>query len=355
VSDGTPQASPGRAAFETARLTPYELVFAEAGFEARIFPGLRDEADAAGNDPASRERFAFLSLAGDALRDIIPAEAPREALEQHRALLFHSFNFWRFGRRFYLLERAVARYLVEGKPSLDRWDLRLPHPAVYVQLPSNLFWASIAADVPPEPVDGFFAVESRGTDPIGPAYRQLEVLMVLGIRRDRAGFSIIPFDLEVGPGIGLDWLSVPRDGGDFSSVLPGGAEAGLYSILTASEALKLLARALWYVEQHPEDVVSESPAERRHSDRPGTVSRSRLPFCRVRFAATSSTETASAGDADSSAATRSPAGPWGDDVPDDADRDDALRGEASDAIPDDEIPGDDDEGMTGGAGEGARA
>jgi hypothetical protein len=286
LSDGDPRVPPVRAAAEVARLTPYELVFAEAGFEARVFPSLQDEAEGMGDDPASRERFAFLSLAGDALRDIIPAEATREALEQHRALLFHSFNFWRFGRRFYLLEKPVARYLVESSPDLDGWEMRLPHPAIYVQLPANLFWASIAADVPPEPVDGFFAVESRGSDPLGPPYRQIEVLMVLGIRRERAGFSIIPFDLEVGPGMSAEWVNAPaRDGGDFASVLPGGEAAGLYSILTTGEAMKLLARALWYVHAHPHDVVPESPAERRHSERPGSVSRSRLPFCRVRFGA----------------------------------------------------------------------
>jgi hypothetical protein len=284
VTDGTPQAPRARPTPEVARLTPYELVFAEAGFENRIFPQVQEEAESNGDDPASRERFAFLSMASDALRDIIPTEAPREALEQHRALLYHSFNFWRFGRRFYLLEKPVARYLVESRPALGGWELTLPHPAVYVQLPANLFWASIAHDVPPEPVDGFFAVESHGVDPLGPAYRSIQVLMVLGIRRERAGFSIIPFDVEVGPGMDTDWADAPaRDGGDFASVLPGGEAAGLYSILTTGEALKLLARALWYVHHNPHDVTHESPAERRVTDRPGTAALSRLPFCRVRF------------------------------------------------------------------------
>jgi hypothetical protein len=307
VTDGPQQAPLPRAVAEGARLTPYELVFGEAGFETRVFPSLADEAEAGGDDPASRERFAFLTLAGDALRSVIPAEAPREATEQHRALLYHSFNFWRFGRRMYLLEKPVARYLVEASPGLDGWEMRLPHPSVYVQLPANLFWASISAEVPPEPVDGFFVVESRGTDPLGPPYRHFEVLMVLGIRRERAGFSIIPFDLEAGPGITDDWADAPgRDGGpDFASVLPGGEAAGLYSILTTGEALKLLGRVLWYIHAHPEDLVHEQPAERRTHDRPGTVALSRLAYCRVRFGGAGTSEGPAEGSGEAAGSTDS--------------------------------------------------
>ncbi|HET6230736.1 MAG TPA: hypothetical protein VFE05_11755 [Longimicrobiaceae bacterium] len=265
------------------RLTPYEMVFGEAGFESAIFPALLREADERGEDPARRERFAFLTVGSDALRDVIPADAPAEALEQHRALLYHSFNFWRFGRRLYTLEAPVARYLVEAAPTLADWDLAMPHPSVYVQLPPQLFWASISPDATPEPVDGFFAVETRGNDPLGPAYRELTALMVLGMRRERAGFSIIPFDTEVGPGIAADWAEAPgRDGArDFASVLPGGEMAGLYSILTSAEALKLLARALWYVDQNPDLVLAEHAPERRTHDRPGSIALSHLPYSRV--------------------------------------------------------------------------
>lgn len=279
----TPRKDPARGA-GVARLTPYEMVFGEAGFENRVFPSLLREAEERGEDAARRERFGFLSIGGDVLRDLVPAEAPPEALEQHRALLFHSFNFWLFGRRLYTLGAAVTRYLVEGSPSLAGWSLKLPHPSVYVQLPPNLFWASIAPDAPPEPVDGFFAVEAAASDPLGIGYRQLDVLMVLGIRRERAGFSVIGFDTEVGPGIAADWAEGPgREGGaaDFASVLPGGEMAGLYSIVTAAEALRLLARALWYVDAHPEDVLFHAPPERRTHDRPGSIALSRLSYHRV--------------------------------------------------------------------------
>lgn len=266
-------------------LTPYELAFGEAGFENRIFPRIQAEAEEHREDPAVRERFGFLSLAGDAAREIVPAEAPVDALEEYRALLFHAFNFWRYGRRTYVLEPAVARYLVESAPSLARWELHLPVPSVYVQLPPKLFWASIATDVPPEPVDGFFATVADCRDPLGQPYQELQVLMALGLRRGRAGFSVIPFETEIGRGIAPGWVDAAgREGAkDFENILPGGEIAGLYSILTTTEALKLLAWTMWYVDTHPSDVEPFASPERRAADRPGQVPLSRLPYHRVRL------------------------------------------------------------------------
>ncbi|HET7233972.1 MAG TPA: hypothetical protein VFJ16_28430 [Longimicrobium sp.] len=266
-------------------ITPYEIAFGEAGLENRVFPRILAEAEEHGEDPASRERFAFLSLAGDAARDMAPPEAGGEALEEYRALLFHAVNFWRFGRRLYMLEPAVARYLVEASPVLDGWQFRLPTPSLYVQLPPKLFWASIATDVPPEPVDGFFATVADCRDPLGAAYQELNLLMVLGLRRGRAGFSVIPFETEVGPGIPATWADGPgREGAkDFENILPGGEMSGLYSILTTTEALKLLARAMWYVDQNPGQVEPLAAPERRAEERPGSVPLSRIPYHRVRL------------------------------------------------------------------------
>ncbi|HEX8360034.1 MAG TPA: hypothetical protein VF613_08005 [Longimicrobium sp.] len=267
-------------------LTPYELVFAQAGFEERVFPDIMAEADAQSEDPARRDRFGFLSVAAEALRQVVPADATAAQLEEYRLLVYHGFSFWRFGRRLYTLDAATARYLVEAAPRMSGWELRLPYPCVYVQLPPRLFWATISVDAPPEPVDGFFAVQSAGIDPLGPGFSDLQVLMVLGVRRDRAGFSVIPFDTEVGPGIPADWAEAPgREGGrDFENILPGGDMAGLYSILTNTEALKLLARALWYIDTQSGEIPTETAPERRTEDRQGSIPFSRLPFQRVRLA-----------------------------------------------------------------------
>jgi hypothetical protein len=265
-----------------ARLTPYELAFLEGDFETRVFPLIQDEADARGEDPARRERFTFMAAGGEAIRDIIPPDAPAEMLDEYRALFYHAFNFWRFGRRLYVLETAVARYLVEGAPTLADWELAAPYDSLYIQLPPNLFWASIGTDVPPEPVDGFFVTVAREQDPLGRPFVDLQVLMVLGIHRLRAGFSVIAFDTEAGQGIPPVWAEPGRDEGrDFENVLPGGEIAGLYSILTTSEALTLVARVLWYVENHAEDVTAAPAAERRAAERPGSVPLSRLEYHRV--------------------------------------------------------------------------
>jgi hypothetical protein len=248
-----------------ARKTPYELVFGPGDFEASLFPRVREEAAEQGVDPRDPDRFAFLSVVGDALRAVLPEDAPPDALEQYRALLFQAYNFWCFGKRHYLLEPAVARYLVEAAPGLESWEFEVPYPSVYLQLPPNLFWGSISPDSVPEPVDGFFATCSAGEDAFGKPFQRLDVLVVLGIRRDRAGFSVVPFTSEVGPGVPAVWAEARgrEEGRDFESMLPGGEISGLYSILTTTEALKLLARALWFAQAHPECVIPSHDGERR--------------------------------------------------------------------------------------------
>jgi len=269
-----------------ARLTPYELAFDDLGLEGRTFPEIQAEAEAQGVDPAHPDRFAFLTRAAEAIREVVPHDASPEAAEQYRLFLYHAFNFWRFGKRVYVLEPPVARYLVEAAPDLQGWELSLPAESLYVQLPANLFWASVAPDVPPEPVDGFFVCRVHGRDAAGEPFETLEVLMALGIHRQRAGLSLIQFDTEVGPGIPAVWTEAAgRDEGrDFASVLPGGEMAGLYSILTVPEALKLVGRALWYVDRHPGHVAAHAADERHDQDRPGSVPLSRLEYHRVSLA-----------------------------------------------------------------------
>lgn len=256
-----PERPVGPASPAPARRTPYELVFESDAFESSIFPRIGKEAASHGVDPLLPEQFAFLSIAGDAVREVLPPDAPSEALEEYRALLFHAFNFWRYGKRVYLLEPSLARYLVEAAPGLREWELRLPHPSLYLQLPPSLFWGSISADMPPEPVDGFFVSTVTPEDAQGRPSPRLDVLAVLGIRRDRAGFSVIPLDAILEPGIASVWAGTParESGEDFETVLPGGDLARLYSILTTGEILKLLARALWYVDTVPEGVAQEAP------------------------------------------------------------------------------------------------
>lgn len=269
---------------DTARLTPYELAFSDAAFEERIFPDLDEEAHARGVDPAHREGFVLLEAAGRAVRGVVPDEAPAEAMDQYRALLFQAYNFRRAGKKLYSLAPSFARYLVEAAPSLTGWEFRTPHPSVYLQLPRHLFWSRVTPGATPEPVDGLFASAVTAEDPLGPAYRRLEVLMVLGMRPDRAGFSVVPFDTEIGTGIPAVWAEAKgrTEGREFENVLPGGEMSNLYSISTTTEATKLLARALWYVDTHPDDVTAERPSPATGPGAsPARLPPTRLPYHRI--------------------------------------------------------------------------
>jgi hypothetical protein len=209
------------------------------------------------------ERFEFLSTAAEAVRDVTPADSPAEALEQYRALLFHSYHFWSAGKRLFVFSPAAARFVVETSPSLDGWSFRMPSSTAYLQMPANLFWSSISPQSAPEPVDGFFLTLTERMDHRQRLVGHLDILVVLGVRRGRAGFSVIPLKTEIGPGIDDALAEVPRPEGDFANVLPGGEISGLYSILTTSEALKLIARTLAYIDRFPDALTDVDAPEPR--------------------------------------------------------------------------------------------
>ncbi|HET7320977.1 MAG TPA: hypothetical protein VFI96_00605 [Longimicrobiaceae bacterium] len=246
-----------------ARPTPYELAFASERFEGDLFPRIREEAERTGAEPLRLEQFNLISAVGAAVREVVPEGAPPEAAAQYRLTLFHAFNLWRSGRRIYRLEPGVARYLVEAAPALRDWDFTAPQASLYLQLPAHLFWGKITPESTPEPVDGLFVTVAPVRDASGRPFQRLDLLMVLGLRRDRAGFSVIPIGSEAGPGIPAVWAEAPgREGGaDFENILPGGEIRGLYSLLTTAEVLKLTGRALWYVDRFPRDLseVAEPP------------------------------------------------------------------------------------------------
>lgn len=238
------------------RTTPYEVAFAATPYETEVFATIAADAELHGTDPLLLEPFSLLPSAGEAVRAFVPPDAPPEAFEQYRALLYHGFNYWRFDRSTLLVLPAVARYLVEAQPRMEQWEVALPHPSLYLQLPPNLFWGSVSPDSTPEAVDGMFVTGATVRGASSLPFLRLEVLLVLGLRRDRAGFSIIPFDTEAGPGIAAAWgeAGSREKGSDFENILPGGELAGLYSLLTVGEVLKLLGRILWYIDTYPGDL-----------------------------------------------------------------------------------------------------
>lgn len=279
-----------------ARRTPYELLLPGPEFAEERFPRIAEEAEARGADLDEPGGFVMLAAVGEALREIRPREEEAESIHRYGALLFHAFHFWRAGRPLYLVTTHVARYLVEagagasGEPRASAADEgavdggaadggegdggegdggegdggaagggsdpgsppggrpALPGPAGYLQLPRHLFWS---AGDPPEPVDGLFWSAGEGG---------LSLLVVLGIRPDRPGFSVVTVPTlppgELGKWAGMD---VREDGEDFRTTLPGGDIENLYSLVTAAEAVKLAARAFGYLEANPDALEPREP------------------------------------------------------------------------------------------------
>jgi len=277
--DDNPQEPRGRAAVYL-RLTPYEAAFADNASEAEVFPAIEADARAHGSDPLVMDSFAMLPATGEAVRSIVPPDAPPEAIEQYRTLLYHGFNYWKAGYPNYLVHPAVARYLVESHTRMAGWELVVPDSSVYVQLPHNLFWGSVSPEVTPEPIDGFFVTVAPEASAQGASFLRLEVLLVLGLRRDRAGFSVIPFQTEAGPGIASVWAegNSRESGSDFENILPGGEMSGLYSVLTVGEVLKLLGRIFWYIDRFPASVSATIDPAAGEAVSPDQPTASRLPF-----------------------------------------------------------------------------
>lgn len=223
----------------TGRYTPYELVFGDEALGEGQFAEIAREAETLGVSTARRDRFAGLDTVRGTLQQLVPETADPAALDRYLEILFHCHNFWSSGRRLFAFEAEVVRDLLDSPPELGDWRTSARQTSFYYELPKNLFWTQVADEEPPEPVEGFFF---RLGEPVEP----LDLMMVLGMRSDRPGFSV------VGTSAGLDDVPDKSEANAFVSEIPGADLAGLYSLQTASEVVLLLRRLLWYVEAYPD-------------------------------------------------------------------------------------------------------
>ena len=228
------------------RLHPYDMVFGTPEFEEERFPAIRAEAEARDVDVRDAERFIMLETVGDLMRSLLPPDADKPATAQFAAIVTHAFHYWLAGKRTLPLAADELGGLLT-RESIGSWDMAPPLPAGYFQLPRNLVFARVAEDAHAEAVDGFFFVMPGINDPAVPPFQRLDVLMVLGVVPNRAGFSVINVSTEVtadAPGHFGDVVA-REEGNDFANVLPGG-EGRLFAVTNELEVLKLTARCFWW-------------------------------------------------------------------------------------------------------------
>jgi len=243
VSDHLGAAPSGR------RLTPYELIVQP--LEQSAFAAIRAEAAQRGSDPANRDQFALLGLVGATLQEMAADDAPAQAIESYTELLYQGYQLWSFGRRVYVLsERAIAQF-THPVSDLHDWVLAAP-AACYLQFPAQRIWARVGPDMPYEPADGcFVAVRDGASDDAG---AHLRVLLVLGLREERPGISLVSHVATFDPRAAADRGRAPwREGtAAFSNAIPGGERMGYRTIATMSELEALVLRALRHVDRHPD-------------------------------------------------------------------------------------------------------
>jgi hypothetical protein len=194
------------------------------------FAELRAALDQRKTDPLDRDAFVLDATAGTLLRDLVPDDAPPEAVNAYGALLHMMFLCW---ERDWPLTRAAEAPL---RHALANPSPLAPSPQplsiCYIQLPERLVWAEPEPDAPHQPLDGVFVV-------VQPA--RARVLAVLGLHPGRVGFTTMTAEAAL-PASAPE----PRPDGTapFASMLPAGDRARLFSVVTEHELIALALTAL---------------------------------------------------------------------------------------------------------------
>jgi hypothetical protein len=202
---------------------------AEAIGDAR-FTEVRAALEARRTADLDRDAFLLDGVAGALLRELVPADAPAEAVTAYGALLHSIYCCW-------ARDWPVAG--VDADTLRSALSAQRPSPlalhsslAVYVQLPPRVVWAEPAPGVPHEPLDGVFL--------LGHEDRAM-ALAVLGFHELREGFTTMEGVLRLpapAPGARADGTAA------FASALPGGDLAQLRSVVDTHELVALALVAL---------------------------------------------------------------------------------------------------------------
>lgn len=256
-----------------ARLTPYELIL--ESLEADAFPAIRAEAEQRGRDALEHDEFLLLGMVGATLSSMIADDAPAEAVDQYGELFWQGYRFWVAGRRFYTFGESITSSLIASTYDMHDWQLAAP-PSCYLQFPNQRLWARVAPDAPFEPVDGCF-VAAHETNADGGTRVELRVLLVLGLRPERPGISLVLDSIDLESREAPSRAAQPWSDADapFATSLPGGERRGLRVVATRGELETLVLRALHALDARSKLLV---PHPARESHEPDG---SRLPYVDV--------------------------------------------------------------------------
>lgn len=203
-----------------SRPTPFDLVFDPLADDR--FPAIRDALARSGRDPRDRDAFLMEQASVSLVRELRPEDGLGDGMDQLVALVHHAYLFWAGGARVRSIDREGLELLLTADLPPDLGDESL---AWYLQLPERRVWAQALEDSAHEPLDGIFVHHAPGG--------ALRVLGVLGVHADRDGFTVVE-------AVGEHSAALTRqESAPFSSVLPGGAAAGLHSIAGSGELIEL--------------------------------------------------------------------------------------------------------------------
>ena len=205
------------------RPTPFDLVFQKTAEE--IFPEIRKSLTESGHDPRDRDGFLMIREVVTLLRELRPDEGLGEGIDQLAALLHQAYLFWDGGSLTIEVSPERLGDLL-CNPSLPVEDSGERLPAYYARFPEHRVWAQVVPGEPHEPLDGCFVHAALDAT--------LRVLGIFGLHRERAGFSVVEVaGRRPGTLVRIDG-STP-----FSPTIPGGAAAGLLSLMGEVELLEL--------------------------------------------------------------------------------------------------------------------
>ncbi|MEP7064969.1 MAG: hypothetical protein ABI889_02940 [Gemmatimonadota bacterium] len=255
-----------------ARLTPYELILEP--LEREEFPAIRAEGEQRGSDVHRRDQFLLLGYAGATLDEIVPEDADPESLDEYGELLYQGFQFWTYGRRLYSFDDPVASLLSEPEYEIGDWVFAAP-PASYLQFPYQKLWARVSAEAPYEPLDGVFVVAAN-TEERADSGVHVRVQMVLGLRPDRPGVSLVSYRDDLDPTQVAARATRPWRAEDvaYANAIPGGERKGYRTLATTSELEALVIRAFHYLDTNPDRVERITAIAGEES--------THLPYVRVR-------------------------------------------------------------------------